>query len=183
MEICFFEIRTHSCFDRKYYISYIIPGETTWNISLQVSYYYFFKYPTYVIDHFLFFYSFSQHFGEFGQYSMNASSERCGDMELNVPPANIYLRKDTRCHKVLCAPNNWIFCFYFLALLWASLCIFFLFIVLGLKCIMQERYNPCYLSWFCSSSTSEASLLIPDSSAQQANPIRYRIRCLDTFRG
>lgn len=128
-----------------------------------------------------FFYSFSQHFGEFGQYSMNASSEGCGDVELNVPPANIYLRKDTRCHKVLCTSNN---CFYFLALLWASLCIFFLFIVWGLKCIMQERYNPCYLSnWFCSSNTSEASLLIPDTSAQQANPIRYRIRCLDTFRG
>jgi hypothetical protein len=48
----------------------------------------------------LFNHSFSQHFGEFGQYSMNASIEECGEIEVNFLPANIYLRKETLFHTV-----------------------------------------------------------------------------------
>ncbi|XP_057371635.1 heparan-alpha-glucosaminide N-acetyltransferase-like [Daphnia carinata] len=105
--------------------------------------------------------NFSFQFGEFGQYSMNASHDECSGIELNTLPANIYL-----------------------PLLWASVAIFLVLFIWGLKCVMQDQYISCHLSnWLPGSSTAEASLLITETSAQQANPIRYRIRCLDTFRG
>ena len=76
--------------------------------------------------------------------------------------------------------------FTLVALLWATVAILMIVMVWGIKCIFRDRYLTCqFFNWFTNSETPEASLLItPDSSIQQSNHFsRYRIRCLDTFRG